>query len=474
MKPLVRLLRPYSLFGQLLLMMLLSAAVLQCVNFYAVFSIQKSYGREFFSVGRDYISSMYKATRLMDEAQRMAFLDQLSGTCEPTGKHFHFRTLEEEPTWQSENSPKAAGVRNILRDMSPRHDAPADVRVRILHEASPEVRDPRYRDYPFPLLQVAARMNDGRWLELVQSLVMTDSRLIWRQRIFILIGSLMISIAMILMVRRATRPLRKLRQAAEMVGRNPEMAAPLCEEEGSIEVREAAQSFNRMLRRICESINERNGMLEAMGHDLRTPLARIQLRLGKIQPESLREKFAANIDEIQSIVEQGLELAQSLHTSEEPVTLDIVAFLESLADDMQAQGAKVSLDVVQGEGSAPLLVAARPTCLRRSIENLAVNAVKYAGAAHISIGLEQDEVAIDIDDEGPGIPDELLEKVFEPYYRLEDSRNRGSGGTGLGLSIARNMLLLSGGSIALANRPGGGLRVHVTLPRFIPRTAPPS
>ena len=470
MKPLVRLLRPYSLFGQLLFMMLLSAAVLQCVNFYAVFSIQKSYGKEFFSVGRDYISSMYKATRLMDEGQRAAFLEELSGTCESVDKHFHFRTLEGEPMWQSENTPKAAGVRNILRGMNARPDTPADVRVRILHEASPEASDPRYRDYPFPLLQVAARMNDGRWLELVQSLIMTDSRLIWRQRIFILIGSLLISIIMILMVRRATRPLRKLGQAAEMIGRNPEMAAPI-EEEGSIEVREAAQSFNRMLRRICDSINERNGMLEAMGHDLRTPLARIQLRLGKIQPESLREKFAANIDEIQSIVEQGLELARSLRTSEKAVTLDVVAFLESLVDDMQAQGGEVSLDVVPGEGSAPLLVSARPTCLRRSIENLVINAIHYAGTVHISVGESGGEVAIDIDDDGPGIPDDLLEKVFEPYYRLEDSRNRGSGGTGLGLSIARNMLLLNGGSVTLTNRVSGGLRVHVTLPRCRPRTA---
>ena len=464
MKPLTRLLRPDSLFGQLLFMMLLGAAVLQCVNFYAVFSIQRSYGREFFSVGRDYISSMYRATRLMGEEQRAAFLAELSKSHGPIDRSFRFKMLEEEPKWQTENSPKAHGVRSVLRGAGAYASASPDIRVRILHETSPEAGDPRYSGYLFPLLQVAARMDDGTWMELVQSLIMTDSRLIWRQRVLILIGSLVISIVTILMVRRATRPLRKLGLAAETIGRGPELATPLCEEEGSIEVREAAQSFNRMLRRICDSINERNGMLEAMGHDLRTPLARIQLRLGKIQPESLREKFAANINEIQSIVEQGLELASSLHTSEKVVTLDVVAFLESVVDDMQAQGARVSLDVAQEDGG-PLLVSARPTCLRRSIENLVVNAVNYAGMAHISVGGKRSEVAIDIDDDGPGIPDELLEKVFEPYYRLEDSRNRGSGGTGLGLSIARNMLLLNGGSVNLANRPDGGLRVHVTLPR---------
>ena len=205
-------------------------------------------------------------------------------------------------------------------------------------------------------------------------------------------------------------------------------------------------------------------MLEAMGHDLRTPLARIQLRLDKIQPDALRVKFAANIDEIQSIIEQGLELARSLHTSEKTVPLDIAAFIESIADDMNLHGEKVMFSGVTESERPTLLVSARPTCLKRGIENLLTNAVNYAGNAKISVTKRNEDIIVDIDDDGPGIPEEMLEKVFEPYYRLEVSRNRQSGGTGLGLSIARNMVFLNDGSLCLSNRPEGGLRARIVLP----------
>jgi signal transduction histidine kinase len=307
------------------------------------------------------------------------------------------------------------------------------------------------------------QIDENSWLELTQTMTLTDWGLVWKQRALLLISSLVISLVTILLTRRATKPLRRLGQAAEIFGSNPEMAHPL-EEVGSIEIKEVAQSFNRMRKRICDNLNERNSMLEAMGHDLRTPLARVQLRLDKIQPESLREKFAANIDEIQSIIEQGLELARSLHTSEKVVPLDIVAFVESIADDMDAQGEKISLGRVPEEEDTPLLVSARPTCLTRSIKNLIDNAISYAGDACISVYRESGNIVIDIDDNGPGIPGELMEKVFEPYYRLEGSRNRESGGTGLGLSIARNMVLLNSGSLALINRPEGGLRARIVMP----------
>ena len=186
-------------------------------------------------------------------------------------------------------------------------------------------------------------------------------------------------------------------------------------------------------------------MLEAMGHDLRTPLARVQLRLDSIEPPELREKFAANIEEIRSIVEQGLELARSLRTSEKAVPMDAAAFAASVADDMAANGGAVTFAEAADCGEPPL-VAARPTCLRRAVE-------KRCGS-----------VIIRVEDRGPGIPPELLEKVFEPYFRVEGSRSRGTGGTGLGLTIARNMVLLNNGSLTLENREGGGLRAVITLP----------
>jgi signal transduction histidine kinase len=296
-------------------------------------------------------------------------------------------------------------------------------------------------------------------------MVLTDFSLLRRQRNLLLLGSLLISIVTVLLIRRATKPLRKLGFAAESFGRNPEMAHQL-EEEGSVEVREAAQSFNSMKKRICDNLNERNNMLEAMGHDLRTPLARIQLRLDKIQPDSLREKFSANINEIQSIIEQGLELARSFHSSEHASPLDIVAFVESIVDDMRAQGEQVSLGDVPGNDAPALIVMVRPTSLKRSVENLLSNAVKYAGSARISVKQDSNAAVIDVDDDGSGIPEDMLERIFEPYYRLEYSRNRDSGGIGLGLTIARNMVLLNHGSIILINKPDGGLRARITIPHL--------
>lgn len=466
MKTLLKLLRPNSLFGQLLLVTFIGAVLLQGINFFAVYSIQRSYAGEFLSIGHDYTVSMYQAIRRMNREQRLIVMEDIAKSRIVADKSFRSRILSKEPNWKTEDYYKATGMRDAVASAIVATGTPSpDVRARVLYNTSSEASDPNYRGYLFPLLQVMIQIDDKDWLELTQPMILTDFNLIRRQRALILLGSLIISFVTVLLIRRATKPLYKLGQAAEMFGDNPEMAHPL-EEEGSMEIREAAQSFNRMRKRICDNLNERNNMLEAMGHDLRTPLARIQLRLDKIQPEPLREKFAANIDEIQSIIEQGLELARSLHTSEKASPLDIAAFIESIVDDMEAQGENVTLaKITRDDDSAPLVMA-RPTCLKRSVENLLSNAVLYANNVHIAVTQDNGNILIDIEDNGPGIPDDLLEKVFEPYYRLEYSRNRASGGTGLGLAIARNMVLLNNGSISLSNRPEGGLRALITLPRL--------
>lgn len=471
MKSLIKMLRPNSLFGQLLLVTLLGAGLLQCVNFSAVYSIQQSYAREFLNTGHDYVVSLYLAIHPMSGEQRSKAMENIARSRIVNDKLFRARILNEEPDWETENYYKSLEMRDAVAAGIAAAGTPApDIRARVLYSASLEASEPKYGEYLFPLLQVLIQIDDDNWLELAQPMVLTDFSLLRRQRALILTGSLAISFATVLLIRRATKPLHKLVQAAETFGRNPETAHPL-KEEGSVEIREAAQSFNRMRKRICNNLNERNNMLEAMGHDLRTPLARIQLRLDKIDPESLREKFAANIDEIQSIVEQGLELARSLHTSEKECPLDIVAFIESIVDDIKAQGENVTLADTPGENDSSLLVMARPTCLKRSVENLLSNAILYAGAARISLAKNNGDIVIDIEDDGPGIPADMLEKVFEPYYRLEYSRNRESGGIGLGLAIARNMAALNNGSIRLINRREGGLLARISLPSLQEKTA---
>lgn len=462
MKRFCRALKPDSLFGLILLILVLGAAANQFINFYAVCSVQHSYIREVLGIGRDYIASVYQAMDTMDARQRREYLKRLDASRGTLRKPFRFRVVPA-PDWHSEDYYKAVDMKKaIVAALGAAGAEIPDIRTRMLRADSPEASVPAFAGYIFPTMQVVIKMDGGEWLELTQPLSITDERLIWRQRIFVLLESLIFSLIVIILVRCATRPIERLAQEADRFGRNPEAARPL-DECGSREIREAAQSFNRMRARICDSLNERNGMLEAMGHDLRTPLARIQLRLDKIEPGELREKFAANLEEIRSIIEQGLELARSLHTSEKAVPMDVVAFVESVADDMEGAEGDIRLGSMP-ESEAPLLVCARPTCLKRSLENLLTNAVKYAGGAVISVAREGAEVIIKVEDDGPGIPDELLEKVFEPYYRLEGSRNRESGGTGLGLAIARNMVLLNDGSLVLKNRPRGGLCAVITLP----------
>ena len=461
MKDFIKFLRLDSLCGQLVAIAVLSLAALQCVNYYAVYSIQQSYAGEFLAVGHDYLASVCQALAHMSAAEREEYLASLDRSRVALEKPFRFRAAEA-PEWETETDYyKSVLAREAVTEILTRAGIPPrDVRARVLYKDAPEASSPRYAGYVFPMMQMFVQSADGSWLELSQPLSVTDRRLIWRQRIFIMLESLICSAVVIIFIVRAMLPLNKLGKEVERFGANPETASPL-PERGNYEVREVARSFNKMLARVQRSLAERNNMLEAMGHDLRTPLARVQLRLDAVEPPALREKLAANIEEIRSIIEQGLELARSLRTTEKAVPMEAAAFVESIADDIAADGGAVSFtDNAEG----PLLIAARPTCLRRAVENLAGNALKYAGGAELSVEKRGESVIIRVEDRGPGIPPELLEKVFEPYFRVEGSRSRGTGGTGLGLTIARNMVLLNDGTLTLENRDDGGLRAAITLP----------
>ena len=412
-------------------------------------------------MGHDYLASVCQALAHMSAAEREEYLASLDRSRVALEKPFRFRAAEA-PEWETETDYyKSVLAREAVTEILTRAGIPPrDVRARVLYKDAPEASSPRYAGYVFPMMQMFVQSADRSWLELSQPLSVTDRRLIWRQRIFIMLESLICSAVVIIFIVRAMLPLNKLGKEVERFGANPETASPL-PERGNYEVREVARSFNKMLARVQRSLAERNNMLEAMGHDLRTPLARVQLRLDAVEPPALREKLAANIEEIRSIIEQGLELARSLRTTEKAVPMEAAAFVESIADDMAANGGAVSFtDNAEG----PLLIAARPTCLRRAVENLAGNAIKYAGGAELSVERRGESAIIRVEDRGPGIPPELLEKVFEPYFRVEGSRSRGTGGTGLGLTIARNMVLLNNGSLTLENREGGGLRAVITLP----------
>ncbi len=257
------------------------------------------------------------------------------------------------------------------------------------------------------------------------------------------------------------RPLGKLAQAAGNLGRD--INHPPLPVRGTTEIRQASAAFNAMQARIRQHITQRTHMLAAITHDLQTPLTRLRLRLEKVQDVPLREKLIDDLAAMQNMVREGLDLARSIDSSEAMQSIDIDSLLDSVCSDAIDAGQAVQL---QGQTGACIL--GRPLALRRCLVNLIDNALKYGQCAQVFIerGREFDSelIHIRIQDQGHGIPPDQLQRVFEPFYRIESSRSREFGGTGLGLTIANNIAEQHGGRIILQNLPAGGLEACLSLP----------
>jgi signal transduction histidine kinase len=259
-------------------------------------------------------------------------------------------------------------------------------------------------------------------------------------------------------VRWVVRPLDRLREAADALGRD--IHRPPLEEGGPVEVAETSRAFNRMQRRISRFVEDRARILAAVSHDLKTPLTRIRLRADLLDDEHLGAKIRRDVDEMQRMVEATLDFMRGTESREESRPLDLMALVESLCDDAAESGQRVTL---HGQVDKPY--QGRPLALKRCISNLIDNAVRYGGGADLQVRDSPQAVELIVTDDGPGIPPESLERVFDPFFRLESSRARHSGGTGLGLGIARNIARAHGGDLLLRNRDGGGLRAELRLPR---------
>lgn len=267
-----------------------------------------------------------------------------------------------------------------------------------------------------------------------------------------------------LAVRIATRPLRQLSAAADALGQRPDRA-PI-PESGPSEVKHAAAAFNRMQKRVNEHVRDRTRILAAITHDLLTPITRLRLRAEQVDDDELRTRIQSDLDAMQALAREGLDYARSQDT---PLTLkpvDAAALLDSLCADAQDMGWKVSRS---DQTTANCL--ADVMSLRRVLWNLIENGVKFGGQVEISLHTLPSSIEISIRDHGPGLPESELDKVFEPFYRSEHSRNRETGGTGLGLAIAHNLLKAQGGTIQLKNAHDGGLLAQVTLTSSFPPQA---
>ncbi len=258
-------------------------------------------------------------------------------------------------------------------------------------------------------------------------------------------------------VRQVTRPLARLADAAASLAPG-QRSAPL-PETGSCEVAQASRAFNRMRERIDEHLNERTQMLAAISHDLQTPITRMRLRADLLADNTARDKLLADLAQMQHLVEQGLAYARSSQAVQEPeVSTDIVALLESIVADYQDAS-----QPVRWLGGPACTLPTRPRALRRAIGNLIDNAIKFAGEAAVSLTGQDGHAVVLVMDRGPGIPSEELDKVVQPFYRIEGSRNPATGGTGLGLAIVQRLLRHCRADLLLAPRKGGGLVASIRI-----------
>ncbi|HSY29328.1 MAG TPA: ATP-binding protein [Burkholderiaceae bacterium] len=306
-----------------------------------------------------------------------------------------------------------------------------------------------------------ARLADGAVVTFRHSL--PEPGLEGPLRLLGLLAILGISVALLSAwaVRRLTLPLASLADAATGLARNLER--PPLPETGPLEVAKAARAFNAMQRDIKRYLETRAHALAAVSHDLRLPITRLRLRIERIAEGELRSKMESDLSEMDEMIGNTLEFLRAGSTGEKASLLDINALIESVTEDMITIGAQIRQ---HGQAAQPMLV--RPQALRRCLTNLLENARRYGGGSiDISISEHANNVEIRIDDRGPGIPQADLERVFEPYVRIESSRAKHTGGSGLGLAIARAIARAHDGDVRLELRAGGGISAVLTIARNV-------
>jgi len=307
-------------------------------------------------------------------------------------------------------------------------------------------------------LQVAVPLPDGQWLSFATALPGSGPSFSHQFLLSMGIMAVIILVVSVWVVRRVTAPLASLSAAAERLG-NDLNAAPMAET-GTIETRQASRAFNTMQSRLRTLIENRTRMLAAISHDLRTPLTLLRLRAETMDNAAEREKMLSTIAEMDALVATTLAFARDEATAEARRPTDLTALVQSIVDDMADTGLPVKI-----EPAETVVHNCRPASLKRAIRNLIDNAVKYGKKADVAVVTTPKSIKITIDDEGPGIPEQELSRVFEPFYRAEESRSPETGGVGLGLAIALSTVQAHGGQILLNNRQAGGLRASILLPR---------
>ena len=343
----------------------------------------------------------------------------------------------------------AAYVSGLLDETNIRADA-------IDAWALPPRQRMRRPAFPDRAVIVVAKV-DGRYFAVRTRIAAGGNRLqgflVWQT----LTLYLLLLIPIMLIAWRAARPLRDLTRAARA---SPALrdAEPL-KEEGPSDVRELIGAFNAYRSRISTMLSDKDRMLGAVGHDLRTPLASLRVRVEQIDDDVLRGKMIASIEEMTAMLTDILALARSGAGTEVQERIPLRELIGELAADYDERGKDVAIAAI-----ADAVVLARPMLLKRALRNLVDNALAYGVRARLSVVVEDGQARIVVSDDGAGLSDEQIRTLIEPFARGEQSRNRATGGAGLGLSIARDIAEGEGGALTLGNRDGGGLDAVIALP----------
>lgn len=317
---------------------------------------------------------------------------------------------------------------------------------------------------PFLLgnFELGVRQPGGRWLVVAPTSAFGVDP--WQQRLFLVLAIAAVAVSPLAwwFARRLAAPIAALAAGAERLGRDP--SAPRLDIRGSAEVTLAVNAFNEMQERLRQYVEDRTEMVGAIAHDLRTPLTRLRFRI-EAAPEEVRVKLASDIDQMEAMVSATLAFVRDASKPRERVKLEITSLVETIMDEAAETGADSS-----AEGSDRVVVDGDPVALRRLITNLVDNALKFGSAARGRVFTENGMAVVEIEDNGPGIADDQVERAFEPFHRLESSRSRDTGGIGLGLAVVRAIARGHGGDVSLKSRKEGGLRAQVRLPLALPAT----
>jgi signal transduction histidine kinase len=456
----VRLL-PRSLFGQVVFATVVAVVVAQLVMAWLLLDDRARLARHMWGdQAAQRIAGFINAVDEASPAERVRIIAT-------TGLRPAHASLDEPWRQEGEQPPSEAValLANLRKDLT----RPIEVQMLMLSPDWPPILpgappataaefddDPRRR---LRRIAVQARLSDGAVLTLRHALppplAQPPAQLLIGVAVLVAIAGALAAWT----VRRLTRPLGTLAEAARGLANN--LDQPPLPESGPAEVATAAASFNRMQKDLKRNLETRSLALAAVSHDLRLPITRIRLRIERLRDEATREAIDSDLVEMDRMIGNTLEFLRAGHSGEQPARIDVNALVETVAEDMRALGCLIE---TRGEARAPLL--ARGQAVRRCLGNLVDNARRYAGGqVELTVRDQADRVELIVEDRGPGIPEAERERMFEPYVRLETSRARHTGGTGLGLAIARAIARSHGGDVALESRDGGGLRAILWLPR---------